>query len=186
MGIKLTNPLVFDSQKPNFERDVIDTATGFTNVGKLVPTNQAYYGSKYDVGHIVWDVYTQKNYRFEYSGGSYYFAPLEPLAMATQDWYDLVNNNTPYIPKSGEIVIFTDYRSVNGVNVPSFKVGDGVHNTTELPFVNTPYAETSGTAERVAHKLYIGPHEYDGSAEVHVGVYVDSDLLVDDSDWEVN
>lgn len=172
MSIRITQPFAFDSQKPNFERDVINSSEFVSQDPlDLSKNEETEISNKYDVGHIVWDINTRHHYRVEYSGGVYRLVPVEPLAKSTQEWYDLDNE---YIPMLGEIIIFTDYRADNGVNVPMFKVGDGVHSPSELPFSAASYATTSGTADvakKVEHQLHIGPHDYDGSAEVTVGIY---------------
>lgn len=42
-----------------------------------------------------------------------------------------------FIPLAGEIIIYDDYEtSSEGVNIPSFKVGDGQAYVQDLPFVN--------------------------------------------------
>lgn len=169
MSIKITQPFSFDSRKPNFERDVIDSSVFVSGTPLFLnSTEESEISQKYDVGHIVWDTNTRKHYRVEYTNSKYCFAPLEPLAKTTQEWYSLGNT---YIPQPGEVIIFTDNRTENGVNVPMFKVGDGMHNPSTLPFAAASYATSSGVAERVAHQLHIGPHDYDGSAEVTVGLY---------------
>lgn len=176
MSIKITQPFSFDSRKPNFERDVINSSEFYSqNPLILNQTEEESLSQKYDIGHIVWDINTRKHYRFEYINSKYYLVPLEPIAQRTQDWYNLGNN---YIPKLGEIIIFTDNRTENGVNVPMFKIGDGIHNPSTLPFVSAGYAAAAGVADRVAHQLHIGPHDYDGSAEVTVGIY--------DGDYEIS
>lgn len=169
MSIPITQPFSFDSQKPNFERDVINSSV-FVSQDPLIlsSSEESAIAQKYDVGHIVWDENTRKHYRVEYINSKYCFVALEPLAKTTQTWYDLGNK---YIPKLGEVIIFTDNRTENGVNIPMFKVGDGVHNPAELPFASSGYAATAGVANRVAHQLHIGPHDYDGSAEVTIGLY---------------
>lgn len=173
MSIKITQPFEFNSQQPNFERDVINSSLFLSgNPLILSDTEQVELGENYDVGHIVWDINTRRHYRLEYSNSKYCFVAVEPLAKKTQDWYDMGDS---YIPKLGEIIIFTDNRTdENGMNVPMFKIGDGIHNPSTLPFSSAGYAMTAGSADvaaKVAHKLHIGPHDYDGSADVTVGLY---------------
>lgn len=43
----------------------------------------------------------------------------------TINWEKALN----FIPKQGEIIIYDDKN-------PSFKIGDGIHNVNDLPFVN--------------------------------------------------
>lgn len=51
----------------------------------------------------------------------------------TANW----NDARGFIPLAGEIIIYDDYEtSSEGVNIPSFKVGDGQAYVQDLPFVN--------------------------------------------------
>lgn len=178
MSIKITQPFSFDSQQPNFDRDVLNSSL-FTSQNPLSLTSAeaSALGEKYDVGHIVWDLNTRNHYRVEYTNSTYRLVPVEPLAKATQEWY---NMGSSYIPMLGEVIIFTDNRTVNGMNVPMFKVGDGIHSPSELPFSDAGYAAVSGVADHVSHQLHIGPHDYDGSAEVTIGLY-NGDYEIDDT-----
>ena len=45
-------------------------------------------------------------------------------------------NNIDYIPLEGELIIYTDYETRDGVNIPAIKVGDGMAYAADLPFVN--------------------------------------------------
>lgn len=46
-------------------------------------------------------------------------------------------SRTPrFVPKSGEIVVYDDYATVDGVAVPNFKIGDGISPGADLPFVS--------------------------------------------------
>lgn len=49
---------------------------------------------------------------------------------------------TTFIPMDGEIIVYSDYATVNGVNVPNFKIGDGLAYVVDLPFVNDDIRET--------------------------------------------
>lgn len=44
------------------------------------------------------------------------------------------NAATGFIPLAGEVIIYTDYRSENGTDVPGMKVGDGQTYVQDLPF----------------------------------------------------
>lgn len=44
--------------------------------------------------------------------------------------------NLDFIPGKGEVIIYTDYAKVDGVNVPAFKIGDGLAYLVDLPFVS--------------------------------------------------
>ena len=76
MGIKITNPFSFNSNKPNFERDIINSEL-FESKYPFVLTvdERANLGKTYDVGHRVWDIYTKKEYTVlntEVNGENYY------------------------------------------------------------------------------------------------------------------
>lgn len=64
MSIKITQPFSFDSKRPNFERDVIDSSSLFVSQNPLDLTSdeRIALASNYDVGHIVWDTYTSIHY----------------------------------------------------------------------------------------------------------------------------
>lgn len=64
MSIKITQPFSFDSKRPNFERDVIDSSSLFAsqNPLNLTDAERMSLAANYDVGHIVWDTHTSKHY----------------------------------------------------------------------------------------------------------------------------
>lgn len=41
-----------------------------------------------------------------------------------------------YVPKHGEIVVYSDYDVLDGKDVPNIKIGDGTTYVVDLPFVN--------------------------------------------------
>lgn len=180
MGIPITQPFLFEGNLPNFDRDVINSALFVSQDPLNLSTEEGrILADKYDVGHIVWDVNKRHHYiintkNIENGNVVATLQPLEPIAMKTQDWYDMRND---YIPQFGEIIIFTDYKQINEKNIPMFKVGDGVNNPTTLPFMATDYAVNSETAEiaevakRLEHKLTIGDQEFDGSSDVEIERY---------------
>lgn len=60
------------------------------------------------------------------------------LGLAYKIKYDTVEgwgNTLDYIPLEGELIIYTDYANINGVNIPAIKVGDGLAFAVDLPFV---------------------------------------------------
>lgn len=76
MSIKITNPFSFNSNKPNFDRDIINSEL-FESKYPFILTDEERHnlGKSYDIGHIVWDTYTKKEYRVlntEVNGESYY------------------------------------------------------------------------------------------------------------------
>ena len=74
MSIKIIQPFEFNSQQPNFERDVINSSLFLSgNPLILSDAEQVELGENYDVGHIVWDINTRRHYRLEYSNSKYCF-----------------------------------------------------------------------------------------------------------------
>lgn len=49
----------------------------------------------------------------------------------TQNWNDQVG----FIPPKGAIIVYSDYATKDGVDIPNFKVGDGLAYLVDLPFV---------------------------------------------------
>ena len=45
------------------------------------------------------------------------------------------DNAIGFIPLNGEIIIYTDYQTVDGKRVPAIKVGDGGTPVQDLPFI---------------------------------------------------
>ena len=81
-----------------------------------------------------------------------------------------------YIPEYGEIVIISNYKQVNGVNVPSFTVGDGSTKLQNLnisgDYVETAnYSTTSGIAKKLEHSITIGEHVFDGTEDISIPIY---------------
>ena len=75
------------------------------------------------------------------------------------------NLATNFVPKQGEVIIYSadDTRPFSRL-----KVGDGVTNVIDLPFIN------SGSSEKINHTLTFGNgavYRYDGSQDVTVPVY---------------
>lgn len=60
---------------------------------------------------------------------------------------------TSYIPKKGEICVWSDYRVVDGVKYAGIKVGDGLAYAVDLPFVGGEYADllTEHIEDTVVH-----------------------------------
>lgn len=61
------------------------------------------------------------------------------LSILSEGPCDFWAEQTEYVPKAGELVIYTDYatKEIDGqtVNIPAIKVGDGMAYVTDLPFV---------------------------------------------------
>ena len=56
-------------------------------------------------------------------------------AKITIDTDEHWSERTTYIPKKGEIVIYSDRRVISGVAYPGIKIGDGLAYVVDLPFV---------------------------------------------------
>lgn len=84
--------------------------------------------------------------------------------------------NSEYIPEYGEIVIISDYKQVNGVNVPSFTLGDGINMLKNLKISgdyieNANHSNTSDIAKKLEHSLTIGEHVFDGTQDISIPIY---------------
>ena len=84
--------------------------------------------------------------------------------------------NSEYIPEYGEIVIISDYKQVNGVNVPSFTLGDGISMLKNLKISgdyieNANHSNTSDIAKKLEHSLTIGEHVFDGTQDISIPIY---------------
>ena len=64
---------------------------------------------------------------------------ISAILCAVHDTTAKWNSNLEFVPKKGEIVIYTDYgrKMVDGVEylVPAIKIGDGLAYLVDLPFV---------------------------------------------------
>lgn len=49
----------------------------------------------------------------------------------TENW----NRRTTYVPQEGQIIVYSDYAVIDGVNIPNIKIGDGTTYVVDLPFV---------------------------------------------------
>ena len=81
------------------------------------------------------------------SGGG--FGKALATTHTTAEWAAL----TSYIPKKGEICVWSDYRVVDGVKCAGIKVGDGLAYAVDLPFVGGEYADllTEHIEDTVVH-----------------------------------
>lgn len=94
--------------------------------------------------------------------------PFDPLTLAkvarTGSYDDLIdkpisegsttywNTNKSYIPKKGEIIIYTDYeQDDNKKNIPNFKVGDGKAYVIDLPFAGCDYLIKKHISDKTIH-----------------------------------
>jgi hypothetical protein len=63
MAIKITRPFEYESKEPNFERDRIDARQySNNNPMRLTAEERAAEAAKYDIGHVVYDGYTDRHY----------------------------------------------------------------------------------------------------------------------------
>lgn len=51
------------------------------------------------------------------------------------------NADRTYVPAKGELCIWTDFKVINGQNVPAVKIGDGTAYALDLPFLTAQYEE---------------------------------------------
>jgi hypothetical protein len=85
--------------------------------------------------------------------------------------------NSEYIPEYGEMVIISDYKQdENGINVPSFTVGDGSTMLKNLKISseyveNANHSNTSDIAKKLEHSLTIGEHVFDGTQDISIPIY---------------
>lgn len=84
--------------------------------------------------------------------------------------------NSEYIPEYGEMVIILDYKQVNGVNVPSFALGDGSTMLKDLKISgdyieNANHSNISDIAKKLEHSLTIGEHVFDGTQDISIPIY---------------
>lgn len=94
--------------------------------------------------------------------------PFDPMSLAkvarTGSYDDLIdkpisegsttywNTNKSYIPKKGEIIIYTDYeQDDNKKNIPNFKVGDGKAYVIDLPFAGCDYLIKKHISDKTIH-----------------------------------
>lgn len=52
------------------------------------------------------------------------------------------NSSVGFIPKAGEIIVYSDYTTVDGAAVPAIKIGDGGAYVQDLPFVGDDIRES--------------------------------------------
>ena len=78
--------------------------------------------------------------------------------------------NSEYVAKLGEIIVILDYKQVNGVNVPSFTIGDGMTQVKNL-IIAGDYTGTADVAKKLEHSITIGEHVFDGTEDVTIPIY---------------
>lgn len=81
------------------------------------------------------------------SGGG--FGKALATTHTTAEWSAL----TSYIPKKGEICVWSDYRVEDGVKYAGIKVGDGMAYAVDLPFVGGEFDDllTDHISNNVVH-----------------------------------
>lgn len=94
----------------------------------------------------------------------------------TEHW----NSQLSFIPKAGEIVIYSDYATeiVDGktVDIPAFKVGDGMSYCVDLPFVGDSIANE--LAEHINDQIRHITNDERGSWNDKVRCYINDENLV--------
>ena len=60
----------------------------------------------------------------------------------TANWATKMN----YIPKEGEIIVYSDRDVIDGLNYPGVKIGDGMAYVVDLPFVGDEITDRITTA----------------------------------------
>ena len=90
---------------------------------------------------------------------------------STNEWYAM----SDYIPKYGQFIVFSDYKSITDevgdqIYVPAIKIGDGVNNVIDLPFITNAnsYADV---AKKLEHTLTIGTYKFDGTQDISIPIY---------------
>jgi len=62
----------------------------------------------------------------------------EALSTIPEILYDTTENwrtHLDYVPPRGAIIAYSDYATIDGVDIPNFKVGDGLAYLVDLPYV---------------------------------------------------
>ena len=67
----------------------------------------------------------------------------------TANWREKIR----YIPNNGDILIYLDKTTINGVNIPGIKIGDGLAYGIDLPFIGDEiaYQLTQHIADTTVH-----------------------------------
>lgn len=74
----------------------------------------------------------------------------ELISEGTTEYWNV--DNKTYIPKDGEVVIYTDYDvTEDGKPVPNFKVGDGHAYVADLPFAGCDFKLKNHIADKSVH-----------------------------------
>lgn len=78
--------------------------------------------------------------------------------------------NSEYVAELGEMIVILDYKQVNGVNVPSFTIGDGITKVKNLKIAGD-YTGTAEVAKKLEHSITIGEHVFNGTSDVTIPIY---------------
>lgn len=82
--------------------------------------------------------------------------------------------NSEYIAELGEIIVILDYKhNENGINIPTFTIGDGVTEVKNLIIAGdyTGTADVAKVAKKLEHSITIGEHVFDGTSDVSIPIY---------------
>ena len=79
--------------------------------------------------------------------------------------------NSEYVAGLSEIIVILDYKQdENGVNVPSFTIGDGITQVRNL-IIAGDYVGTADVAKKLEHSITIGEHVFNGTEDVTIPIY---------------
>ena len=94
----------------------------------------------------------------------------------TANW----NIQYDFIPMAGSIIIYSDYASVDGVNVPNIKIGDGLAYLVDLPFVSDDLRQiiTSHISNNVMHVTAAEKDFWNNKVTCYVELIEGNDYLI--------
>lgn len=125
LGTSATPPSPWDSYIDKVEQDASRAEEAASHYPYIDPDTETWWN---------WDVDEQE---FEDTGIS---------ASGIQSVYDDTtenwNSKLDFIPPKGIIIIYSDYATIEGINIPNFKVGDGLAYLVDLPFVGDDMRNT--------------------------------------------
>lgn len=98
------------------------------------------------------------------------------------------NAATTFIPLKGEVIVYSDYatETVNGVlvDIPNFKVGDGLAYVPDLPFVGDDLRETL-SAHLLNTAAHITPEErifWNSKVRCYMGTQTEDEAIVENEE----
>lgn len=115
---------------------------------------------------------------------------VKAISTAAHDTRANWNNQRRFIPKEGELIVYTDYRTEtdsegNIINIPGLKIGDGKGYLIDLPFISQatydPETYAAIQEQLTAHINNTGIHvtsEEKSFWNNKINCYADGDTLV--------